>query len=71
MKKGTYGDIYNFAPEEFNTMLDENEEEIEMENEEEDEDVFIEDMDEDEDVEDADTLGALLKPSDGKKYEMN
>ena len=41
-------------------MLDENEEEIEMENEEEDED-----------VEDADTLGALLKPSDGKKYEMN
>ena len=71
LKKGTYGDIYNFAPEEFNNMLDENEEEIEMENEEEDEDVFIEDMDEDEDVEDADTLGALLKPSDDKKYEIN
>lgn len=71
LKKGTYGDIYNFAPEEFNNMLDENEEEVEMENEEEEEDVFIEDMDEDEDVEDADTLGALLKPGDGKKYEMN
>ena len=25
LKKGTYGDIYNFAPEEFNNMLDENE----------------------------------------------
>lgn len=23
LKKGTYGDIYNFAPEEFNNMLDE------------------------------------------------
>ena len=69
LKKGTYGDIYNFAPEEFNNMLDENEEEVELENEEEEEDVFIEDMDEDEDVEDADTLGHLLKPEDGKKYE--
>ena len=28
LKKGTYGDIYNFAPEEFNNMLDENEEEV-------------------------------------------
>ena len=25
LKKGTYGDIYNFAPDEFNKVLDENE----------------------------------------------
>ena len=25
LKKGTYGDIYNFTPEEFNNVLDENE----------------------------------------------
>lgn len=55
LKKGTYGDIYNFAPEEFNNMLDENEglrcnevwgiEEQEIEDEMEDE--FVEDMDDD------------------------
>ena len=63
LKKGTYGDIYNFAPEEFNNMLDENE--AELEEEYEDEDEFVEDMGED-DVEDADTLGSLLKPDGGK-----
>ena len=36
LKKGTYGDIYNFAPEEFNNMLDENEAELEEEYEDED-----------------------------------
>ena len=67
LKKGTYGDIYNFAPEEFNNMLDENEEEEEIEYEDEDE--FVEDLGEEDDVEDADTLGHLLKPSaDGSKY---
>lgn len=65
LKKGTYGDIYNFAPEEFNNMLDENEEEMEEELEEEDE--FVEDLGEEDDVEEADTLGSLLKPSDDKK----
>ena len=64
LKKGTYGDIYKFAPEEFNNMLDENE--AELEEEYEDEDEFVEDMGED-DVEDADTLGSLLKP-DGSKW---
>ena len=63
LKKGTYGDIYNFAPEEFNNMLDENE--AEMEEEYEDEDEFVEDMGED-DVEDADTLGSLLRPDSSK-----
>ena len=57
LKKGTYGDIYNFAPEEFNNMLDENEgehslsglhvEEPEIEDEMEDE--FVENMDDDSD----------------------
>lgn len=46
-------------------MLDENEEEMEEELEEEDE--FVEDLDEEDDVEEADTLGSLLKPSDDKK----
>ena len=47
-------------------MLDENEEEAEMEYEDEDE--FVEDLGEEDDVEDADTLGHLLKPSaDGSK----
>ena len=63
LKKGTYGDIYNFAPEEFNNMLDENE--AELEEEYEDEDEFVEDMGED-DVEDADTLGSLLRPDSSK-----
>lgn len=31
LKKGTYGDIYNFAPEEFNNMLDANQGECESE----------------------------------------
>lgn len=46
-------------------MLDENEEEMEEELEEEDE--FVEDLGEEDDVEEADTLGSLLKPSDDKK----
>lgn len=66
LKKGTYGDIYNFAPEEFNNMLDENE--AELEEEYEDEDEFVEDMGEEDDVEDADTLGSLLKPGSLKYF---
>ena len=46
LKKGTYGDIYNFAPEEFNTVLDEQQGRSVMwlesvESEEEIEDEFV------------------------------
>lgn len=71
LKRGTYGDIYNFAPEEFNKVLDEEAgnwcDDLmtkESEKEIEDEDLFIEDMGEDEDMEE---MGDALASKKGAK----
>ena len=64
LKKGTYGDIYNLAPEEFNTVLDEQQGRSVMwlesvESEEEIEDEFVEDYDDEE--EDVEEIGDRLE----------
>ena len=75
LKKGTYGDIYNFAPEEFNKVLDEEAGDWfaglmtkESEKEIEDEDLFIEDMGEDEDMEEMGDALASKKGAKGGKW---
>lgn len=53
LKKGTYGDIYNFPEQEFNDIIDVNEEETEQEKAEEARTEYVEDFEpSDDEIED-------------------